>query len=105
MCKKKAQHFTLIMLAVSLVVPCVAFSECLEYKIVDHGDRVEAVCVGNPLTSAEQSKLEQERELEKQKEEQRIEDQKDHSKTETLYQKIDKYDKRGAFIGSQPSKQ
>ena len=108
MCKKRARHFTIIMLAVSLVVPCVAFSElseCLEYKIVDHGDSVEAVCVGKPLTSAEQSKLEQERELEKQMEQQKIEDKKDHSKTETIYRKIDKYDNRGAFIGSQPSKQ
>ncbi|MBC8019177.1 MAG: hypothetical protein H7X83_11760 [Verrucomicrobia bacterium] len=105
MCKKRARHFTIIMLAVSLVMPCVAFSECLEYKIVDHGDSVEAVCVGTPLTSAEQSKLEQESELEQQKEQQKIEDKKDHSKTETIYRKIDKYDNRGAFIGSQPSKQ
>jgi hypothetical protein len=107
MCKKRAQHFTIIMLAVSLVVPCAAFSElseCLEYKIIDHGDSVEAVCVGKPLTSAEQLKLEQEKELEKQREMQKIEDQKDNSETETIYRKIDKYDNSGIFIGNQPSK-
>lgn len=37
----------------SVVVPGSAFSECLEYKIIEHEDSVEAVCVGPPLTEAE----------------------------------------------------
>jgi hypothetical protein len=31
-----------------------ASAECLEYKIIEHEDSVEAVCVGAPLTEAEQ---------------------------------------------------
>lgn len=39
-----------------------AYSECLEYEVVDHGDSVEAVCVGKPLTPEEQkNKLEEEK--------------------------------------------
>jgi len=105
MCNKRTQQFTKIMLAISLAVPCAAFSECVEYKIVDHGDSVEAVCVGAPLSSVEQSKLDKERELEKQREAQMIEDQKDHSKTETQYRKIDKSDNSSVFLGSPPRKQ
>ena len=104
MCNKRAQHITISMLAISLLVPCAAFSECLEYKIVDHGDSVEAICVGQPLTAAEQSKLDQEKELAKQRELQKIEDQTDHSKTETQYRKIDKNDNSGVFLGSKPIK-
>jgi len=29
------------------------FAECIEYQIIDHGDSVEAVCVGKPLTDGE----------------------------------------------------
>jgi len=105
MCNKRARQFTKIMLAISLAVPCAAFSECVEYKIVDHGDSVEAVCVGTPLTSAEQSKLDKEREKERQRELQKIEDQKDHSKTETIYRKIDKNDINSVTLGRPPAKQ
>lgn len=38
-----------------------SFAECSEYKIIDHGDRVEAVCVGNPLTAAEKKVIERQR--------------------------------------------
>ena len=103
MCNQRAQLFTKIMLAISLAVPCAAFSECVEYKIVDHGDSVEAVCVGTPLTSAEQAKLDKEREKERQRELQKIEDQKDHSKTETIYRKIDKTDINSVTLGRPPS--
>jgi hypothetical protein len=39
-------------------------ADCIEYTIIDHGDRVEAVCVGEPLTEAqkkEQEKLKEEK--------------------------------------------
>lgn len=40
----------------------ISHAECLEYEIVDHGDSVEAVCVGKPLTAEEQKiKLEEEK--------------------------------------------
>jgi hypothetical protein len=39
-----------------------AHSECVEYKIIEHEDSVEAVCVGKPLTAEEQKAfLEEER--------------------------------------------
>lgn len=34
---------------------------CSEYKIVDHGDHVEAVCIGEPLTEAEKKELERQK--------------------------------------------
>jgi len=37
----------------AVVVPVVASAECLEYRIIEHEDSVEAVCVGPPLTEAE----------------------------------------------------
>lgn len=49
----------IIILLVSLVVPCIVFAECKDYKIVDHGDYVEAVCVGSPLSISEKIKMEQ----------------------------------------------
>jgi len=43
-------HYTIyIILAFVLFAPAIAFSECSEYKIVDHGDNIEAVCVGDSL--------------------------------------------------------
>ena len=44
---------SLIVLAAALFLPRVAGAECLEYKIVEYEDRVEAVCVGQQLTEAE----------------------------------------------------
>ena len=38
----------------ALVIPATAFSECVEYKIIEHEDSIEAVCVGKPLTAEEQ---------------------------------------------------
>jgi hypothetical protein len=86
----KAQRFTIIMLAVSLGVPCVAFSECAEYKIIDHGNSVEAVCVGEPLNDV------QKRELEKQK----IMDLKAISETEADHQNSESIDNRRIYKGS-----
>lgn len=36
-----------------LLIPVLAAAECREFKIVEFEDRVEAVCVGEPLTEAE----------------------------------------------------
>jgi len=44
-----------------------AFPECVEYKIIDHGDSVEAVCVGAPLTPEEQRLKSEEEKREKQR--------------------------------------
>jgi hypothetical protein len=41
-----------------------SYAECKEFKIVDYGDRVEAVCIGEPLTDAQKKELEKQRELE-----------------------------------------
>lgn len=38
----------------------ISHSECLEYKIIDHGNSVEAVCVGQSLTEYEKRGLEME---------------------------------------------
>lgn len=34
-----------------------SYAECVEYKIIDHGDRLEAVCIGQPLDSSEKNKI------------------------------------------------
>jgi hypothetical protein len=40
-----------------------SYAECAEYTIVDHGDSVEAVCVGQPLTDAEKIEFEKQKAL------------------------------------------
>jgi cobalamin-dependent methionine synthase I len=66
----------LVLLVAALLLPGYARAECKEFKIVEYEDRVEAVCVGEPLTEA-QKKADQEEErrqaLETQR--QRIEEQ------------------------------
>jgi len=42
------------------VCPALVRAECKEYKIVEFEDRVEAVCVGEPLTEAEKKALQEE---------------------------------------------
>lgn len=42
-----------IPLLASLLAPVSAGAECKEYKAVELEDRIEAVCVGEPLTAAE----------------------------------------------------
>lgn len=52
----------MLMLATALVFPGYARAECLEFKIVEYEDRVEAVCVGEPLTEAQKkANLEEEK--------------------------------------------
>ncbi len=36
-----------------MTFPHPVFAECQEFKIVEYEDRIEAVCVGEPLTEAE----------------------------------------------------
>ena len=50
-----------------LLFPAICTAECIEFKIVDHGSYVEAVCIGKPLTHEERRKIEieiQQRDLE-----------------------------------------
>ncbi len=63
--------WTIRTVSIALIVTCYfvspAFPECVEYKIIDHGDSVEAVCVGAPLTPEEQRLLSEEEKREKQR--------------------------------------
>lgn len=38
-------------------LPSAAFAECKEFEIVEYEDRVEAVCVGEPLTPAQKKAM------------------------------------------------
>jgi hypothetical protein len=51
----------LVIVLATIMISSTVFAECVEYKIIDHGDSVEAVCVGVPLTPEEQRQLDQER--------------------------------------------
>jgi len=42
-----------ILLAAVLLLPEYSRAECKEFKVVEYEDRVEAVCVGEPLTDAQ----------------------------------------------------
>jgi archaellum component FlaD/FlaE len=51
-----------VLLAAALLLPVSARAECKEFKIVEYDDRVEAVCVGEPLTEAQKkANLEEEK--------------------------------------------
>jgi preprotein translocase subunit SecD len=66
-----------MLLVAVLVFPQLARAECKEYKIVEYEDRVEAVCVGEPLTEAQKkTKLEEEKRQELEAQRQRAEDMK-----------------------------
>jgi hypothetical protein len=52
---------TLVIFIAMVMISSTVFAECVEYKIIDHGDSVEAICVGVPLTPEEQRQLDQER--------------------------------------------
>jgi len=66
-----------ILILATLVLPGYARAECTEYRIVEYEDRVEAVCVGEPLTEAQKkTNQEEERRLEVEAQRQRVEDQK-----------------------------
>jgi hypothetical protein len=45
-----------------LLMAKMSSAECVEYQIIDHGDRVEAVCVGKPSTEAEKKELDKQNE-------------------------------------------
>lgn len=53
----------ILIVANLLIWPSLSFSECVEYKIVDHGDSIEAVCVGKPLSDAEKKEMSTERSI------------------------------------------
>ena len=40
-----------------MMLPVLVYAECAQYQIIDHGDRVEAICVGAPLSEAEKKAL------------------------------------------------
>jgi len=71
-----ALQTTLVLLAAALLLPGHARAECREFKIVEYEDRVEAVCVGEPLTEAQKkANLEEEKRQEEKSRRQRVEEQ------------------------------
>jgi cobalamin-dependent methionine synthase I len=69
-----------MLLASALVLPQLARAECKEYKIVEYEDRVEAVCVGEPLTEAQKkANLEEEKRQEQEAQRQKAEEMKRQS--------------------------
>ena len=73
-------HTLLLVLVVMLVSPQGVFAECKEFKIVEYEDRVEAVCVGEPLTEAQKkANLEDEKRQEAAAQRKRLEEQKRQS--------------------------
>jgi flagellar motility protein MotE (MotC chaperone) len=46
-----------ILFIIMSLFPALVFSECAQYQIIDHGDRVEAICVGAPLSESEKRAL------------------------------------------------
>ena len=74
--------YTILILA-TLTLPGYARADCTEYKIVEYEDRVEAVCVGEPLTEAQKkANLDEERRLELEAQRQRVEDQRKQREAE-----------------------
>jgi hypothetical protein len=72
-----------MLLAAALLFPLRARAECKEFKIVEYEDRVEAVCVGEPLSEAQKkTKQEEERRLEQEAQRQRVEDQRRQSEAD-----------------------
>jgi len=72
-----------MLLAAVLLFPLRARAECKEFKIVEYEDRVEAVCVGEPLTEAQKkTRQEEERRQEQEAQRQRIEDQRRQSEAD-----------------------
>jgi hypothetical protein len=59
-----------------LLISRSAFADCKEFKIVEYEDRVEAVCVGEPLTEAQKkANQEEQSRLDRETQRQRIEEQ------------------------------
>jgi hypothetical protein len=59
---KPALRTILVLLVAALGIPRGVRAECKEFKIVEYEDRIEAVCVGEPLTEAQKkTNLEEEK--------------------------------------------
>jgi hypothetical protein len=78
---RKFSASTLLLFMMLLMAPVVALAECKEFTIVEYEDRVEAVCVGEPLTAeqkqalaAEEKRQEQEYKRKKAEEDRRLKD-------------------------------
>lgn len=51
-----------VSLSLSLILMTkMSYAECAEYKIIDNGDSVEALCVGQPLTEVEKKDLDKQK--------------------------------------------
>ena len=78
-----------MLLVAVLVSPQLARAECKEYKIVEYEDRVEAVCVGEPLTEAQKkANLEEEKRQELEAQRRRAEEVK-RQEVEDKRQKVE----------------
>ena len=55
--QRKMLAAALILMSVTVTVK-MSYADCKEYKIVDRGDSLEAVCVGAPLTESEKAEAE-----------------------------------------------
>jgi Skp family chaperone for outer membrane proteins len=76
-CLHPVMRTILMLLVAALTLPEHARAECKEFKIVEYEDRVEAVCVGEPLTETQKkANLEEEKRLELEAQRQRVEEQK-----------------------------
>jgi hypothetical protein len=54
-----------LLLILLIAIPKMSYAECKEYKIVDHGDQVEAVCSGESITESQKNDLEKQNYKEK----------------------------------------
>jgi len=64
-----------MLLLAALLLPGHARAECKEFKMVEYEDRVEVVCVGEPLTEAQKkTRLEEEKKQEMEAQRQRAEE-------------------------------
>jgi len=65
-----------IVMAVSLLFPEIVRAECKELKIVEFEDRVEAVCIGEPLSEAQKkADLEEQKKQDREAQRLRVEEQ------------------------------
>jgi hypothetical protein len=65
-----------ILMALLFLVPGTVLADCKEFKIVEYEDRVEAVCVGEPLTEAQKKANQDEQSrLDREAQRQRVEEQ------------------------------
>jgi hypothetical protein len=72
-----------LLLVATLMLPEIVRAECKEFKIVEYEDRVEAICVGEPLTEAQKkANLEEEKRQELESQRQRAEEQRRQKEAE-----------------------